>query len=415
MSGPQILQDRCSISALERNNPALARELSQSQLGIKAGRQSVQFCGLAWVKRDVSFIFLPRKAIVESEDENLITARLTMRTLARFGREMADRTGIAYGGEAETGLLAIIAELARDFIDYGVYAERTRFTSRDTGKPHWTRTVVQETPFVDTDDNVIYPRIRTTRVQDTHDNLLARVQAGVLREIATHHAWWIEGLAERADELRQFASSPIPRTFWAKNLRLMLPRLYASRAVRLAIALIDYLECDSERREGEIYFGVEDFHVVWEYMLGRVLKDVQPGWNSRLPRPAYQRRDGSLDVQHRGLQMDIVLKDDDNNLRVVDAKYYDADTVNNAPGIPDIVKQFFYEVALGSVAEERVATGCFVFPCSAEKSGNYTMIQMYFRDNNRATQFPSIECCYLNVVSVMSAFVEGRKIPLYAE
>ena len=414
MSGPHILQDRCSISALERDSPALAKELSQSQIGIRAGRESVQFCGLAWVKRDVSFIFLPRKAIVENEDENLVAARLTMRTLARFGREMAGRTGVAHGGEAETGLLAIIAELARDFIDYGVYAERTRYPTRDTGKPNWTRTVVRETPFLDTDGNVVYPRIRTTRVQDTHDNLLARVQASVLREIATHHAWWIEGLAERADELLQFPWSPIPRTFWAKDLRLMLPRLYASRAVRLATALIDYLECDSGRREGEIYFGVEDFHVVWEYMLGRVLKDVQPGWNSRLPRPAYQRRDGGLDIQQRGLQMDIVLKDDDNNLRVVDAKYYDADTVNNAPSVPDIVKQFFYEIALASVAEERVVTGCFVFPSSPEKSGNYTMVQMYCRDDNTlATQFPRIECCYLNVVSVMSAFVEGRKIPLY--
>ena len=412
---PHILQDRCSISALERSNPELAQELKQSQLGIRGGHENVQFCGLAWVKHDVSFMFLPRKAIVDDVDENLIAAQLTMRTLARFGREMAARTGIAYGGEGESGLLAIIAELTRDFIEHGVYSERMRFASRDSGKPDWARTVVRETPFVDADDNVLYPQIRSTRSQDTHDNLLARVQASVLREIEAHHAWWIEGLVGRMDELRQFASPSISRTFWAKHLRLMLPRLYASRAVRLAITLIDYLECDSERREGEVYFGVEDFHVVWEYMLGRVLKDVQPGWNSQLPRPVFHRRDGSFDVQHSGLRMDIVLKDNDNNLRVVDAKYYDADTVKNVPGIPDIVKQFYYEIALGSVAKERVATGCFIFPCSPEHSGSYTMIQMHFRDNTPATQFPRIECCYLDVLSVMDAFVEGRKITLDVE
>ena len=415
MAPPHILQDRCSIAKLRYRNPELAQGLNRPQFGIKGGHETIQFCGMAHVEHDMSFVFLPRKAIVEDENENLVTAQLTMRTLARFGREIAARTGIAHGGDGETGLLAIIAELARDFIDHGVYSERIRFPSRNSGKPQWIKTVVRETAFIDADDNVVYPQIRTTRSQDSHENLLARVQASVLREIATHHAWWIEGLAARMDELRQFAAPSISRITWAQHLRLILPRLFASRAVRLATALIDYLERGSGRREGDVYFGVRDFHVVWEYMLRRVLKGVQPNWNSQLPRPGYHKRDGGIDVQSRGLRMDIVLKDSDNNLCVVDAKYYDADTVENAPGIPDLVKQFFYEIALKSVAKENVITGCFVFPCSTDNRGNYTSIRMHFRDNTLASHFPKIDCRYMSVSSVMRAFVEGRKIALHAK
>ena len=66
------------------------------------------FCGLL-IKHDTAFIFLflPRKTLVLDVHENLENARLTMRALARFGREIPDRKGVASGGEGNTELLAI--------------------------------------------------------------------------------------------------------------------------------------------------------------------------------------------------------------------------------------------------------------------------------------------------------------------
>lgn len=408
---PHILQDRWNIAALEHDNPALAQELGRCKIGKKAGRSSVHFCGLAWAKHDSAFVFLPRKSLVDDEIENIETARLTMRALARYGQDMTDRIGVASGTEGDTGLLAIITELAKDFVQYGIFSERMRHSARNSGKPLWARTVVRETAFLGPDGTVVYPNIQTVRSKDSHDSLLARVQASVLLEIVRQHGWWLDGLAGREEELAQYNPPSLPRTLWVRHLKLLLPELYAVRAISLATTLISYLENNRERRDGEFHFGVEDFHFVWEYMLRQVLIGVESGWNSRLPRPAYERRNGGFDVQDRGLQTDIVLRDDF-GLRIVDAKYYEATTVANSPAIPDILKQFFYEIAVTSVASGEEVGGCFVFPSLPHEAGTFTRILMRHRDGSAVATFPQVECHYMSTSTVMRAFVEGRKLTL---
>lgn len=408
---PHILEDRHPISLLERENPELLRRLASCKLGKTDNRLSIHFCGLAWVDHETAFVFLPRQSLSASAPENIATAQLTMRTLARFGQEMIDRTGIAADEEGQTGLLATIVELADDFVRYGVFAERMRHATRNTGKPHWARTIVREQAFMGANGSVAYPTIRTSRSRDSHDSLLARVQATVMLEIASSHGWWLEGIQERINELRGYDVPSLPRFMWPKRLRLLLPELYDVRVINLVNMLIAYLENDRNRVAGEVFFGVENFHTVWEYMLRRTLVGVEPDWNSRLPRPAYKRRDGLKEVQERGLQTDIVLRDE-SGLRIVDAKYYDATSIGNSPGILDIIKQFFYEIAVSSITADESVNGCFVFPALKEEDGPFLRVEMYHRDGSSAASFPNIECHYMNIRAVMTAFVLGKKIAL---
>ncbi|MBJ6371791.1 LlaJI family restriction endonuclease [Sedimentitalea arenosa] len=413
-AAPHILQDRTDFSQIADEHPELASELRSTRIGVKAGRSALQFCGLAGVSEERSFVFLPRKSYTGIAERDLITARLTMRALARFGRDMTDRLGVATGGEGDTGRLAVVADLAKDFLLYGIFSERSRHRSRTSGKPDWPRTVIREQSYVGSDGSVVYEDIRTTRTKDSHDSLLAQIQAAVLLEIARQHGWWIDGLIGRQDELKRYSQPRLPRTLWATHLRLLLPELYASRAIFLANGLISYLVNDSATRAGETYYGVEDFHTVWEHMLRQVLRGVEAGWNSRLPRPAYRRNDGGLSVQDRGLQTDIVLRDSSGTLHVVDAKYYDATYLGNAPGLPDIIKQFFYDIALSSVASGEAVKGCFVFPSRMGETAIFTTVEMYHRDGSIASGFPSIECHYLDMVSVLRAYTEGQKIALFS-
>ena len=141
------------------------------------------------------------------------------------------------------------------------------------------------------------------------DSLLAQIQSSVLLEITKQHAWWLVYLSGREEELKQYDSPALPRGLWATHLRLILSELYSARSVNLAKNLIVYLENDCDCMKGDLYLGVEDFHVVWEHMLRQVLVGVEHGWNSRLPRLAYQKSLGGFDVQDRGLRLDIVLRD----------------------------------------------------------------------------------------------------------
>lgn len=406
---PHVLEDRCQVSILERENPRLLRKLVNCKLGKTQNKSSIHFCGLAWVDHETAFVFLPRKSMSVSESENLATAQLTMRTLARFGQDTTDRTGIAAGAEGQTGLLATILELAVDFAQHGIFAERLRHATRNAGKPNWVRTVVREQALVGADGSVGYPTIRTSRSRDSHDSLLARVQATVMLEIAYCHGWWLEGVRARMGELRGYDTPSMPRFMWPKRLRLLLPELYNARVVNLVNMLVSYLENDRDRVSGELYFGVENFHSVWEYMLRHTLVGVESGWNSRLPRPAYHRYDGHKEIQERGLQTDIIIRDE-SGLRIVDAKYYDATSIGNSPGVADIIKQFFYEIAVSSIAKDESVSGCFVFPALKEGDGPFIRVDMHHRDGSPAISFPVIECHYMNLKAIMTAFVLGKKI-----
>ena len=156
--------------------------------------------------------------------------------------------------------------------------------------------------------------------------------------------------------------------------------------------------------------GIDDFHAVWERMLREVLPGVEGGWNSRLPKPAFrQASNGQLQVQERGMQTDIVIRDG-TTLKVLDAKYYDATSLSNSPGWPDIVKQLFYHLALGSVVGDDARTGSFVFPARNHGEGPFTEVSVVRADQEPAVGFPRINCMYLSVIEVMGAYLGRRKL-----
>lgn len=145
-------------------------------------------------------------------------------------------------------------------------------------------------------------------------------------------------------------------------------------------------------------------------MLREVLPGVEGGWNSRLPKPAFrQASNGQFLVQERGMQTDIVIRDG-TTLKVLDAKYYDATSLSNSPGWPDIVKQLFYHLALKSVVDEEVRAGAFVFPARNNCEGPFTQVSLVGTDQAPAIGFPIINCMYLSVIEVMEAYLGRRKL-----
>ncbi len=407
---PRVLQDRVAVRYLEDRYQRLTSELRRQDQGKTLKNETVHFCGLACTSSSESYIFAPRKTLGDSATENQRIARTTMRVLARYGQETRDRQGLSSAEDGNAGLISTIQDLDDDFRRFGVFAERVRYATKNSGKANWPRTAARELPLVSGNGNIVYPNIRTSRTSNAHESVLARVQVGVLIEIAEHHGWWLDGLQGRVAALKAYASPNFPRLLWAQKLRSLLPNLFAQRAIRLAHSLISYLDEDPRQNNGTTLYGINDFHAVWERMLREVLPGVEVGWNSRLPKPAYrQASNGRLVVQGRGMQTDIVIRDGD-TLKVVDAKYYDATALSNSPGWPDIVKQLFYHLALASVAGGVTRTGSFVFPARNHDEGPFTQVCVVGKGHEPAAGFPSINCVYLSVIEVMQAYLGRRKL-----
>lgn len=407
-AGPEIRVDRIPVNQLRQENPETLHLLEERGIGKIGRRETVHFCGLADAGAEGAVFFLPRHA-QGNPGEMLKTASLTMRVLARYGREVESRKGIAGSPGDNAALAALIYDLARDFRDNGIYSERERYRARNSGKPDWKRTISREMPFLTSSGIPVYPDTRTTRSLDSHEMLLAQIQAAVLSEIVEKHSWWLSGIASRAGELRSFRPPPLPRFLWPGKLRLLLPSLYARRPVFLANTMMSYLDETSGNAEGDFVCGVEDFSSVWEHMLRKVLPGVEEGWNAKLPKPGYVRAvSGEVEMLERGMQTDIVVRDG-THLTVVDAKYYEATGKGSVPGWPDIVKQLFYEMAIKAVvADGTTVSNCFAFPSGGVSSQPFETVRIYYPDQAMVGAFPEIRCRYYDIRSVMEAYRSGN-------
>lgn len=408
-STPEILTDRMAVVYLQKEKPWIARLLSDRGIGKTGKRETVHFCGLADAATGGAVFFLPRHS-KQNCRVDIKTAGLTMRALARFGREVESRKGIASSAGDNAVLAALIGELAEDFRDHGIYAERARYNARNSGKPDWKRTIAREMPLLTSTGVPVFPETRTTRTLDSHENPLAQIQAAVVGEIIEKHSWWLEGVTGRAEELRSFRQPASPRFLWPAKLRSLLPTLYANRPVSLAKSLIAYVEETAGHSEGEFICGVEDFSNVWEHMLRKVLPGVEDGWNARLPKPGYIRTDdGAVELLDRGMQTDIVVREDD-HLTVVDAKYYAATGKGSVPGWPDIVKQLYYQMALEKVVDRETISNCFAFPAARNTLQPFSLAKVFLSRDVTADGFPEIGCVYIDIIDVMQAYCRGSKI-----
>ncbi|EET46268.1 LlaJI family restriction endonuclease [Thalassobium sp. R2A62] len=406
MTDPVIHLDRMAVRSLGSKDAPLLDAMNEWGIGKVESKETIHFCGLVRDKVGRTAIFLPRSMQVHS----MSAARLTMKVLARYGQSAANRRFATDGEHGNPGTLAVIQRLAADFQNHGLFVERQRVRCRNSGKPDWKRTVTRERAFVSDGGDEVFPDIATTRSIDSSENLLAQVQAAVMGEIIEQHGWWLEGASARRSELRWQKKPHQPRALWALLLDGLLPQLYSSRSVFLAEYLGHYLRECRASASGSFVFGIEDFHIVWEQMLAETLEGVEPHWNEKLPRAVYETLDGrASDAPERRMLTDIVLRTP-TGFTIIDAKYYAANSPNTVPGWPDIAKQMFYEMALRSVVgDEPEIRNCFVFPAPQVGATRFERVQMReVTEGGSVTTFPVVECHYLSMDEVISAYVEHR-------
>ena len=424
---PEILVDRMPEADLEKSHPSIFKVMQDSELGKLSTTEGViQFCGLvcAPVNEGItSAIFLPLQAL-GSKDDNLDTAKITMQVIAKYSQNKK-RHG-KNGQEGSRGSwLSTIKSIADDYTEYGIYSDRQRTRGRNNGKANWARTVVRETPLIGDKGNIVYTNVLTSRAQDNQDNLLTRTQVIVLREIAAQHGWWLPTLPQNMSQFQGFQTERISNRLQLLKLKALLPNLFSNRAIRLTNYLMKYFERTSHKGKSTLLSGVDDFHTVWEAMLRDVLEDTEDDWNSKLPKPVFYKGLDPERDEDKQMQMDIVIRQGA-NLIIADAKYYDATTTENSPGMPDISKQLMYELALRDMrAATDAATlasedslphnlsSCFIFPASSPNTdGQFTAIKMGYKDDRLQSKLPSINCYYMPIIEVMQAYLNNTKMSL---
>jgi hypothetical protein len=409
----QFYNDRTEVSGLEKR---LVDVLSSHHLLSNDKNPRVSFCGLLSLDGQVA-VFLPRSINLESMDEphKFRAASELMRAVEKFGRESKTAVNLsdAGGGLEGASRLGLATTLLKSYRERGLYARRRSTKTLNAGKPDWKATVASSAAFPDTRGRPVYLDVVSTKRRYFSDCEVARIQAQVLRDIDEQFSWILTGkLGKSAPELDDV---PLPRgghEYMLSILRRELPLVYSDSDVMLVKSLIDYLQEVSGEDTSNMVIGLRQFHFAWELMLSRVLSDVWGGINKILPAPAYKKLDGDFANAFRsGMKTDTALRrEGDSKVVIVDAKYYEASSVINAPSWSDIVKQFFYEKALKATGGMLDIKNVFVFPGN---DGPFTAVHLRSKSDDLHFfdgDFPPIYCHYADPLEIVHCYINQKKM-----
>ena len=412
----KFFNDRQNISDIDAS---LVDELKSQGLISHGEIPKVSFGGLL-VKSSQLFIFLPRSININSlsESEKIYAASELMRAVNLYGK--ASKTAVNLT-DSDVGFeggsqLDIVMELLKTYQERGLYTRRKQAKTLNSGKPDWRATVASSVAFSDRSGRPVYLDVVSSKRRYFSDCEVARIQAFILREIDEKFSWIISGKVGRvAPELDEVMLPRGKCQYMLSILKRELPVLYSDNDVNLVRLLISYLEKVSGNADSNMIIGLKKFHFAWEYMLSKVLADTWINVNKVLPAPAYQKADGNFENAFRnGMKTDTVLRRETDGVVIVDAKYYEATKVVNAPGWGDIVKQFFYEKALLATGKVTDIKNVFIFPGTVR---SYTKIHLRsktagdFFDH----EFPPIHCYYVPPNEVIHHYVNNKKMNTFTD
>jgi hypothetical protein len=375
-------------------------------------KHKISFCGFV-LHRNETFVFMPRGHVIsQSSHTNQELAQLLFQCLTKYCR--TSESFLQREGKSTVvgnpQVLPLVAEIVSDYKLNGLYTSENFFNRRGfQGKTDWKKTITQVNPLLD-DDQVIYPYF----INKFKDNLFAN-------EITEIHQWILSCILERfgwllSPSLNLDFSKPKlsnNRQLKISQIKSELHRVFADSKIHTLQILLRYLEDDLISAQTEyLSFGFKDFQYVWEQMLKIVLTPIHNFVD--MPVPTYQDIAGGLfPKEHKGQRVDIFLYDAKEKIAcVVDAKYYDASSTTNAPGWPDLVKQFFYAKSLTAGAlsfQVNKVNNFFVFP-GVENS--LSPKNVFVKDSSGRLDhvFPPIECILLNPEMVIESYVKNQAL-----
>lgn len=406
MSNLQFYRDRSIISQLPDELSCKMREMGL----IAPDHYKVRFCGFfSW--SGTTAVFLPVNSALTDNKE--LAAHYLFQSLNRYYSDKL--TGIQdTDGDTLIGgnLIFTSISIFEDYITNGLYVRRHKIQSVNKGKTNWSRTVSRHMPFI-SNSSPVYLELESSQIKNISDSETARIHAAIIRDIKKKFGVLINGEEIHFDV--NLEEMPVPsgdQETQLAHLNRELSLSYSERDINLIRLLKRYIENIDGMNNNILIIGTRHFQNVWESMLHKVLLG-EKAYNQKLPVPYYLQNSKYHEVAEKGQRTDIVISDKSNQrVAVVDAKYYTALTPKDAPGWPDLVKQFFYEKAVKSTVNNDVkVTTHFVFPGVEQK-----LISAHVGKRGQGgtdlfiaeLEYPVIYCHYCEPISVMKAYINHK-------
>ncbi|MDH2591537.1 LlaJI family restriction endonuclease [Acinetobacter nosocomialis] len=410
MKNNHYLLDRNPVNELP--NPVADFIQGQGLLSSINGLR-VSFCGLVSYQGE-NYFFFPRQSDIEKikRDPEQYTA-LLMQALFKFAQDSKTQVTSPEDGADETGFekLEMFKYLINDFQQHGIFKNEEVLLRKNSGKTDWKKTINRSVSFPNSSGRPVYLDVYGKQRTSTNSEI-TRIHAGILKQVYKNYGFIFTGKNKVPYSLKQYGETSLSTDAQISVLKNEIRNHFADRQTLLLKILIEYLEAYKGNEQKNQIIGVTRFHVAWEHMLSKSL-DYVIDINSKLPKPVFIKPDGTaIPAKKSGMRTDIVIEDKAaKKLTILDAKYYEATSIENAPGWADLVKQFFYEKAISIMPEFSgyQFENALIFPgqknafdkihMQDQKSGHYL-----------DTVFPIIKCIYLDPMMILESYHQKRKI-----
>ncbi|MDS1825417.1 LlaJI family restriction endonuclease [Vibrio vulnificus] len=391
--------------------PSELRALITEQNLVTSNGKKVSFCGVIICGVEIH-TFLPQNSDkpVSNEKECYRVSSQLMKSVHRYSTDKTSKEFSLDEGKECIGddRLSLISELLGDYCANGLYSRRVSQKVLNTGKTDWKRTITNQLPYQG-NKGPVYLDFNGTKRRYASDCEVARIHARIIRELDSSFGWIITG--SDVSVAKNIMSVPAPKgtdIAMINTLKKELRLIYSDREKRLLKLLIKHLESEHGRDSSNFIVGLKNYHVLWEHMLDKSLT-----WgfkvNKLISSPAYKINGKIVSAKNKGQRMDTVLhQPHTNKYAVIDAKYYEAQSPQGAPGWPDLVKQFFYAKALSVYDPFAQINNAFIFPGSGpiESAHMRDPITKKLQD----ADYPPILCVYVEPILLIDHYVKGKKL-----
>lgn len=410
--GEAIFQDRCSIEDLPS---PVANFMMRNGLFSSIHGKRISFCGLI-THQGINYFFYPRKTdIAHMKTDPLQSGSTLIQALLKFAVDSKTSIENPEDGQTLVGFekLNLAKSLIQDFKQNGVFRLEEIKTRKNVGKTDWKSTVSRSTPFPDKSQAPVYLDVYGKK-KSIASNEITKIHAEVLREVFEKYGFIFSTKFKVPLTLKQYPVSLLSKESKISVLKNEIRNHYADQKTTLLRTLIHYLSEHKGNSQSNNIIGVTRFQFAWEHMLYHIIPNVID-INNKLPKPVYiDINDNDHVAKKSGMRTDIVIEDKPlKTLTVLDAKYYEATSLNNSPGWSDLVKQFFYEKALAEMPDFEGYTlqNGLIFPGETK-----VFKEIRMRDQSSEEflddQFPPIQCIYVNPITVLQKYINGEQLIL---
>ncbi|QXZ19424.1 LlaJI family restriction endonuclease [Lelliottia amnigena] len=404
-------EDRCAV----RNLPEHVLMALNSENLLRSDQDKLDFCGIV-VRKNRADVFLPRNSGQVAYNEPKKNSASLIQAIHKYTLNR-DRSSYTDGSSEKIvgdSFLGLAFTLLNDYVEHGVYVRRTSDIRKNMGKTDWKRTITRIQCYP-SNGSLIYLDTLGKKKITYYDDEVTRIHAEVIRELDRLIGWvFFDKNSNISSELAAIRQPSEDSKAKIGMLVKELGNLYADRDMKLMMDLIAYLSRETGSTDSSIVIGISRFHSMWEHMIHSCMIwkfDV----NTRLAKPCYKINGEYQIATQKGGRTDTVLRSPDKTIfGIIDAKYYGAENLVNLPGWPDLIKQFFYALALKDIYPAATVYNWFIFPGSkatVESAHLMSPITQSIQDD----KYAPIQCEFLEPMVLINDYIAGKKLTGLAE